>query len=520
MRSVFVALCLVCLGCATAQPPPVSPTPARESSEDQSFLGEPSADSKKAPKWSVPPAPAKCEPLASHGSRSNASCPAPEAALSALDEALGQADTDERDARLAEIEDCDIGGKGLLVALRADLGPTECADAIIGTRAEDTVAALTTVTRDALKGLSLAAKLSRLVREPPRAQPPYTKERVRAFVSGTMAQWVTEQAQAIQALALEGSRLSSYGKGVVAIEAGLADMRFVEAFREVPLPQEYVDDAELTEAYYASLDQALEPRKLRGRDAALVGLRALADLGTLRDPRVSRARELLSRLFNGRRIDALDGLLLPPLPAPDPKTTHERLAARLPAFYSTIFLHGVDVKGPAMTLAFLQRGMPDWLRPPAGKSDLMPETAKLVARGIFERGRTYWRAEDFRQAGAIADRVGGSEDMKLLGALARALEQGPQDAAAMMLRGPMPQGVGAVSELDALARGGGAAAGFAAYDAAFILELVPPTERATEFFDDLALRYRRAAQMLSDPRHQTLARERAEAAEATAKAVP
>ena len=36
------------------------------------------------------------------------------------------------------------------------------------------------------------------------------------------------------------------------------------------------DDAEIRESYYAALDDAIEPRKARGRDAALVGLRELA----------------------------------------------------------------------------------------------------------------------------------------------------------------------------------------------------------------------------------------------------
>lgn len=467
----------------------------------------------------MPPAPPECARLVRQAAvPPQASCPSPEQTLAALDEAVAQSDPNERDARLARLQACDIGGKRLLLALRADLGPLECADSIIGKLDES--GGPSDEVRDALKGLGLAAQLSRLVRDPPLAQPPHTKDRIGAFIRDTMSRWVTEQAQAIQSLALEGSKLSSYGKAIAAVEAGLADIRFVEAFRSVPLPEEYAGDAELTEAYYASLDEALEPRKVRGRDAALVGLRMMADLGVLRDPRVSRARQLLSQVFNGRRIDALDGLLLPPLTRHDPVTVEQRLAARLPTFYAARLLQGLDTKDPAALTALLGQGLPPFVRGLTAPADLTPPARLLLARGWFDLGRTYWRADDFAQSRALlASAQGGGLEAKLLGALARALEQGPKDAAQMMLSGPMPRGLGAVSELDALARGPVSVAGFAAYDAAFLLELAPPPDQAPQFFEDLAARYRRAAKLLPDPNHKAMAVERADAAEATAKAV-
>jgi hypothetical protein len=56
---------------------------------------------------------------------------------------------------------------------------------------------------------------------------------------------------------------------------------------------------------------ALEPRKARGRDAALAGLAAFADLGVIESPRIDRARQILSQSYAGHRIDALDGLRFP-----------------------------------------------------------------------------------------------------------------------------------------------------------------------------------------------------------------
>src|SRR5690606_4508830 len=92
------------------------------------------------------------------------------------------------------------------------------------------------------------------------------------YARGPMQRWVTEQATAIQALGALGSEIGYYGRAVVAVEAGMADMRFIDVVREVPVPEEFRGDAELEEVYYQGLERALEPRKERGRDAALVGL--------------------------------------------------------------------------------------------------------------------------------------------------------------------------------------------------------------------------------------------------------
>src|SRR5688500_19244161 len=102
--------------------------------------------------------------------------------------------------------------------------------------------------------------------------------------------------------------------------------------REVPLPDEMKADKAVEGAYYAALDEALEPRKVRGRDAALVGLRAFAELGAVHDARVDRARELLTKLYSGSRVDALDRLLLPELEPPDltrPELALDRKSTRL-----------------------------------------------------------------------------------------------------------------------------------------------------------------------------------------------
>ena len=99
-------------------------------------------------------------------------------------------------------------------------------------------------------------------------------------------------------------------------------------------PSPIAKSADLRNEYYGSLDQGLDPRKDRGRDAALVGLRELALVGVIHDRRVDRARGLLAHIYGGRRIDALDTLLLPAFPDRQPDSVEERLASRLPTFYA------------------------------------------------------------------------------------------------------------------------------------------------------------------------------------------
>jgi len=519
MRQLFVLSCLLALACAGPTATTVPTTPAQaQPAPSKPAAPSPAPNAAPDPLAAVPPPPANCDHLGKAAVRPTRSCGGPAQALTALDRALGESARERRDLALGELEGCTEFDPGLVVALRAELAPPECGDYVIADYPK--TGSLGPAVRDTLLGLALGAQLRRLVRVPPELGPPYTKARVQAFIQGKMGDWVKAEAAAIGELARKGSRLGGHGKGIVAVEAGMADMRFVEVFRQVPLPEELQSDPELRDAYYSSLDQGLEPRKDRGRDAALVGLKMLGELGVLHDARVDQARALLSRLYNGRRIDALDGLLLPPLPKAEPKTVEQRLATTLPTFYADSVLKSADPNDAALLGALLTRGLPSSLRSRLDQAELGSEARVLYARGLFELGRTYWRAADFGRARAVArSRPGSGSEPRLLGALGLALEQGPKDAATMMLRGPMPQGIGNVSELEALGRTRGEIAGLATYDAAFIRELVPPAQKDPAFFRDLAVRYGRAATLLTAPAEQKLARDRAAAASSTARAV-
>lgn len=518
----LVAL-LVCACGGAAQPAPKAPEGQAETapSAQPAPPGKPGAAPEHRP--TIPPPPTECAAFVERKpALASGACDTPDAARKELDVAMGESDPQRRDGRLLGLEGCRALEPGLIRALRADLAPPVCGDAIVA-QFEQQGAKLLKL-QSVLKGLALGARLARLVTDVPRLEPPFDKPRFQQFFKTTLAPWISEQAHAVEVLSKEGVRLGGYGKGIVAIEAGLADMRFVETVRDVPLPDELARDEEWKNIYYASLDQALDPRKDRGRDAALVGLRELAAEGVLYDARVDRARMLLSKLYAGRRIDALDGLLLPALAPADYSTVERRLGARLPAFYAGIVLSDQKPSEPAFLRALIERGIAPSMRAGLDAANLSPEARELYARALVELGQRYWRSQDFERAERLLERGHGgkppSDNARLVSALATALRGGPKDAAEMMLRGPfLPKGVGDVSELDAVSKSKGAVAGMAAYDAGYILALVPPREPNPAYWKEIANRFRRSEKLLTDPAQKKSASERAKAADDTAAAI-
>lgn len=463
MKRALVVLALVACGtpnvpepvtpAATAPappPPPAAPDPWRL---------PPRAEGKPAPKA----APAvsldawkKLKKSASPGSCSafamrRAATPVP----GSIDEALVETDAAKRDALLVALEGLDAR------IVRADVAPVECADVL----AEPVLAKKTQVEGEAehaLVGLALAARLARTAQGAPVMPAGATKAQVKTFIAGPLRKWMLEQATTIEQLSVAGRELVGYGRGVAAVEAGTADLRLVDSIRSSPTPKEW--DQELRGIYEAQLDEALEPRKARGRDAALVGLGELARAGALNDARVSRARVLLSKLYGGRRIDALDGLLVPP-----PDATE--------AAPSSYWRHRKLADG----------------------------TLKPTARSHFEAGRLYWERSAFIEA-AYGYREAKTPDERLLLANALALASGPANAAEMM-RAPLA--LSQTEALDALASENAASAGAAAYDAAHLRSLATMGAPNATPLADVATRFENAAKLLTDPAQKQKATERA-----------
>jgi hypothetical protein len=463
----------------------------------------------------VPPPPEACAVYAQAPLGCEAGRPLPDR----LADALAESESLTRDRRLACLEP-DAKELAVVVrALRADLAPLACADAIVTPFIELAGKTLTPDDEASLLGLMIAGKLSRLVDGAPTLEPPFDKPRFFDFFEKKLKPWMLAQALAIGQLSVEGAKLRGYGKAIAAVEAGLADLRFVQAVRKVPLPSELSADADVKNVYYAALDEALEPRKARGRDAALVGLRLMSELGALADTRVARARLVLSELYGGSRVDALDRLLLPELPALSIDSVEQKLAARLPTYYALRLLG--DLKNPAdpkVLRAFGERGIPAPLRAKLDGSPLTGETRKLYAALELRRGVLYFSAAAFGRAAELASGLPG-DDAALVLALGRGLEGAPKDAATLMLSSPRLKGpLGSLDPLDAIVKKKGRFAAEAEFDAAYLSSLTPPDNDA-KFWTDLAQRFAHAAKGLKAPAVRALALDLAESARKTAEAV-
>ena len=481
-----------------------------------------------APKGVAAPPPVCAEYLKNKATEVPA-CADVKAALDALDKALdvapptsfdtpaaAEAAAKSRDAKLAALESCAAIPSGLVRALRIDLAPAACGDVLADPILKAPPKDLRADVHEALFGLALAARFARAGGAAPTLAAPYTIDRVQKFTTGPLLKWTKETATVIQDISADASKLHYYGGAVAAVAAGVADLALVDTVRGAPLPDEYQKDEERKNIYYASLDIQLEPRKTRGRDAALVGLKKFAEVGSISDSRVQEARRLLSKLYGGRRIDALDRLLLPPSPGASPATVEERLAARLPTFYAGILLDSKTATLPSVLAVLAARGVPLAHRKALHEAPLTAERAELEAWAHLGLGRIYWRATDFDEAArALTASTSRTPQNKLLAALAIALRAGPKDAIDMMLKSPLGMNAhGQRAALDALAAEATPFSGAAAFDAAYLMEITAPEKADALFFKSLAKRYAAAADLLTDPTQKSEAQERAKAAEA------
>ncbi len=421
-----------------------------------------------------------------------------------------------RDRALGCLESDAAASPGLMRALRAQLAPRGCADALV-TSAEPPAGAERDVA-DTLVALAVGARLFRSVREPPLPRPPFSKVEFVKHFNEVLKPWVASQAHAVDELSKVGPRLTGYARGILALEAGLADLRFVSLARAIELPEEMKQDPEISETYLVALERALEPRVARGRDAALVGLGELSRQGVINDPRLTDARKLLSELYAGRRLDALDRLLLPPLPPLVQDTPLLRVAAQLPAFFALDLLPSLELVDAQLLRARLEQGVPPalWLSgTPASKS---PELRALSAHALFRLGQLYFWSEPFVQAARISPDPAEPASV-LLQALARVLARGPRNAASMMLGSPhMPTELRNTADLDDLAKLKGPLAGMAEFDAAVLRSLAPPPN-APGFWKEQAERYQRAQKKLEAPLERAAAAELAKAAKDTEQAL-
>lgn len=412
-------LSLAAFGCAPSAPPE-DPTSAPTESVAASSKTAAPEDAPADPRVllrqpsALPAPPASCP--------SATPLPAP-STCSELEDRLAAAlalAPESSDEPLAELEKCSELPRGWVRAVRAERTPL-CADVlalpVVGADADGKSLAaelgLPAGIHETLTGLGLAARLARASRDAPAPPTSGTRDALQNYFTSELFPWATAQAKAIAELSMQGSKLSGYARGVVAVEAAMADMRFVEMARRVPIPSEMSSDPELEGVYYASLDEALEPRKARGRDAALVGLASLRSAGVIVDARVTACRQLLGNVFGGRRIDTLDALLVP-AEASGPSNVTPSASARVrgavPVPYTT-WLGPMPMTSDAIE-AVLARGLTIELER-ALESVGTPEYLTELAHANFERGRTYVTRADFLRARDLARRVPAEARKKL-----------------------------------------------------------------------------------------------------------
>lgn len=525
---LYSALAIAASACAPSPvaAPPKAPAAAAATTEAPAPVATTAPPQAELEASVIAPAPVDC--AAFDVKPGNApppeSCPSDDAArLTKLDEILVESNVGLRDQQLQRIESCPGFEPGLIRALRAEFAPGECADSLVDPLLKVGTEPLGIEVSQVLRGLSLGAKLLRTSDQPPLLLPPFTRERFQQFLNHSIRPWYVAQSKVVFDMASTGAKLSGYGKAIVAIEAGLSDLRFVENVRKVSLPEEMASDPELVEIYQQALEDALDPRKLRGRDAILVGILHLGQLGVLNDARLGRAKTQLAKLFSGSRIDALDALILPELPALALASPAERLAAKLPSFYTDRFLRPDDAKSPAVVRALLERGLPPRLRQQIERaSHKSPELARLFARGQLELGRRYFRPADFTRASILLEQKGvisgpTAKESRFVAALAHALEGGPENAVQLMLTGPMlPKGMGNVESLDKLAHETGVLAGMAAFAAGHLLSIIPQDKPSPDHWLRIARYFDDAERKLADPAKKASAHARAEDARATA----
>jgi len=473
----------------------------------------------------VPEAPLSCDAFAKRSSKEKPACADKTQALASLDRALAKADPNARDEALVALESCKQLEPGIVRGIRVEIGPPECSDALAEPFLKSKPAGMSGAVQHALIGHTIAARLTRAVRNPPALKPPFARKKVEEFVQKELATWFKEQATALDALSAQGKELSSYGKGVVGIAAGWGYLRLVEAVREAPVPKEFTTDRDLGNEYYSSLDMVLEPIKSLGRDASLVGLGHMARAGVIADDRTDRTRTLLSKMYGGRRVDSLDVLALPPLPEAPTDKVEARLAARLPTYFAGLVLDPKLASDVGVLRAFARRGVPLPFRSALKENEatLSEDVVASYARARLELGRRYWRAVDVDSSIGLYAKIPAaklSEADRLGFALALALRNGPEDVAMLMKSNDaMGPKFANVAALDVIAKDAAAkdSNGIASFDAAVLRQIAVPHDAAEAYWEGLAARYKGAVASLADGKLKDEAARRAEAATATAK---
>ena len=197
------------------------------------------------------------------------------------------------------------------------------------------------------------------------------------------------------------------------------------------------------------------------------------------------------------------------------------MAARLPSFYAGVLIPAKGVTEVALLRQLIEKGVPPQHRIALAEAELSLAARKLYGRARLELAQTYWRKVDIDELLRLLGEVPAAQrddDDKLFLAIGLALQGGPANAAAMMVSAPLSAlGIGHTEALDSLAVGTGPNAAMAAFNSALIAEIAAPATAPASYWHDVAARYRKAAERLTDQLQRQEALKFAADAEQTAK---
>lgn len=485
-------------GAATPQPStPNAPPPKPAASSSAAPAPIPIAQPE------VSPAPASCDAFvkANVGKAKDPVCSDAKSVTAALANAAlaeQKGDAAARDSALASVATCDKLPALLVDALRAELAPIECAEAIVAP-------ALDAHGKEALPQHLAAARAlvgaSRLARLRPKkgAFDLLARAEVDPAAGEAGTKLVIAWKEAIEGAETEALLLSKGAPAELAaiarFEAAAAWLAFAKELRGTPLPDEIKklkkNDPDLETHYFAKLDEVTMPIVDRARQLALAGLgvavrdgilvKTLPSYAAILDPFRSRPG------FEVRATRDLDLMTTDALGAKD-ATDATKMAAVLPAWAVYGALERVmpaSLLDPAVLMAMAEgRGIPSALRreaehepspnakaaPKLGPKEQKTRDAQRAAV-VLSRVRValaYGSRPDAEAASTFtskdpADQLRVSVAKALLGPSANAPPPKPGDPAATASTPGYD-----LAQLDAIAKKGGPTANAAAYDAALL----------------------------------------------------
>jgi hypothetical protein len=364
---------------------------------------EPLESARVEPALPIPserPAPEACGRLVRRPTATR--CPASRSeALVALVVALGL-DIEGRDIDVAALEGCEVLDAASVRALRAELAPRICRDAL----AEPSIPrAGDAETASLLRAQTIEARMERVVVDPPAV--PF--DHFDRYVTRRLSPWLLSRVRLLEELSSVGPSAGA-GRAIVTLARGRALLQLAAVARASAIPSSRCE----ARGHGGDLDcpsrSGLEAGTVTSQAGdfergALAAFRSaaqeLAASGIVDD---ARAHELAARLATTTRAgeppSASRAVSLPG--PPRPTGVEARLARALPITVLAVLL-SPEAARPEVRLAVAARGLPPaWSQPPGAEDTHL---ALAAGRARLALGVRYGRSADVESALAYAQAI-------------------------------------------------------------------------------------------------------------------